>query len=255
MKRLTENDRMNALHQWYKSDYSKKLDEMVWDIIKAYLKRLPISNFVPIGLPLNSEKPFNISMGQQISLVSEQSHLKLDDLAAQDYLPLESDSKSCLVYFHLLDVLNSPYQMLREANRVLDDSGYLIVVGFNPYSLYGLCRSLSYPLNSLTQTVPWSLKSYSHKRLNSWLRVLEFIPCDMQSVGVVPPLLGQYSEKALELVQPKVSRYTTMGGMVQISLYRKNLAPVTPIQSRWRASSDKIYKGKLNTQNQTRLKK
>lgn len=250
-KSFSESGRIEQLQAWYATPYGAALHAHIWQVLKIYLKRIPVQSFVPVGLPFASDKPMHASMGEQISLVMEHDTVDLDDLTLFDSLPLEADSQSCLVYHHLLDVLDDPYQLLREANRVLDDAGYLIVINFNPWSLYGLARILRTPLSYFSRSAPWALKAYSQSRLLNWLRVLEFVPCSSESCGFVPPVVGGYSTIALEKTEPAISNWFSRGGMVNVVLYRKNLAPVTPIRTRWKVTSAKIPRGRLQPNAQT----
>lgn len=244
-KNISESHRIERLQEWYASPYAKVLHDHIWSSLKIYLQRIPVQSFIPVGLPLTSDKPLHVNMGKQISLVGSQQAVNVSDLTLQDNLPLDTDSQSCLVYHHLLDVLDNPYQLLREASRVLDDAGYLIVIGLNPLSLYGASRLLRFPYDYFKQDIPWSLKAYSYSKLVNWLRVLEFIPASRESHGFVPPLMGSYGMAMLDKTEPSLSKWSARGGMVNIMLFRKNLAPVTPIRTRWKVTSVKMPRGKL----------
>lgn len=241
---FSESKRIELLSEWYQSAYADYLHQSVCEQLKFYLKRIPVQGLIPIGLPLNPKRPLHINIGKQISLVNDVS-LNVEDFTLQDNLPLDSDSQSCLVYHHLLDVLDNPYQLLREANRVLDDAGYLIIIGFNPVSLYGLNRMLRLPWDMFKRSVPWSLKTYSQARIGNWLRVLEFVPSLHDSVGVIPPVVGDKDAKLIQKTDPFLTKYIRNFGMLSVSLYRKSLAPVTPIRTRWQVMPGKIAGRKL----------
>lgn len=57
-----------------------------------------------------------------------------------DRLPIASDSVDVVLLLHTLDFYQDPHQTLREVDRVLIPEGRLIIVGFNPWSLWGLRR-------------------------------------------------------------------------------------------------------------------
>lgn len=241
---FTESNRMALLTEWYARPYAQYVQQHIGEHLKSYLKRMPIQEAVTVGLPLDTERPWPVPFAKQISLVNDVG-VATKNVSLQDNLPLSSDSHTCLIYHHLLDVLDNPYQMLREANRVLDDAGYLIVIAFNPISLYGLNRGVRLPWDMLRKSVPWSLKSYSQARLRNWLRVLEFVPALTDSVGVIPPVVGDHDAVLLRKTDPLLTRLFSTFGMVSINLYRKSLAPVTPIRTRWQVQPQKLSAAKL----------
>lgn len=241
---FTESNRMALLADWYGKPYAQYVQHHICALLKSYLKRIPIQEAVSVGLPLAAERPWPVHLAKQISLVNDVS-VAAENVSLQDNLPLSSDAHTCLIYHHLLDVLDNPYQMLREANRVLDDAGYLIIIAFNPVSLYGLNRGMRLPWDMLRPTVPWSLKSYSQARLRNWLRVLEFVPALADSVGVVPPIFADNDAVILRKTDPWLTRFVGSFGMVSINLYRKSLAPVTPIRTRWQVQPQTLSAAKL----------
>lgn len=64
---------------------------------------------------------------------------------APDRLPVASDSVDVVLLLHTLDFYPDPHQTLREVERVLIPEGRLIVVGFNPWSLWvcGACLAVA----------------------------------------------------------------------------------------------------------------
>lgn len=81
-------------------------------------------------------------------------------------LPFDSDGVDVHVLHHTLELSQRPHDVLREAARTLLPSGRLIVVGFNPLSMWGIRRLLS-----KRKGAPWSAKFITTKRLEDWLKV------------------------------------------------------------------------------------
>ncbi|NND65859.1 MAG: hypothetical protein HKM24_07830 [Gammaproteobacteria bacterium] len=57
-------------------------------------------------------------------------------------LGVRSDSADVLVLPHTLELTDDPHAMLREAHRILVGDGTLIILAFNPHSLWGLQRGI-----------------------------------------------------------------------------------------------------------------
>jgi len=92
-------------------------------------------------------------------------------------LPLASEAIDLVVLQHVLDMSDDPHQTLREAARVLNAGGRLVITGFNPYSLWGLLRQLR-----LKRGVPWRANFLTQQRLKDWLRLLSFADFDIKPV-------------------------------------------------------------------------
>ena len=82
-------------------------------------------------------------------------------------LPVQSDSVDAVLLPHTLELSSEPHAVLREVHRVLRPDGKLIVLGFNPYSWWGI-RNLFAP-----QGYPPGIhRQISRGRLSDWLRLL-----------------------------------------------------------------------------------
>ena len=61
---------------------------------------------------------------------------------SQYALPLQTDSVDVVVMPHLLEYSQQPHHVLREVERITRPDGYIVILGFNPVSCYGICRAL-----------------------------------------------------------------------------------------------------------------
>lgn len=97
-----------------------------------------------------------------------------------DALPFPSNSIDLLVMPHTLEQARDPHLTLREAERVLMPEGRLVIVGFNPRSLWGLrqragrFRPWSVPADPGRSFVPHDGENLAYRRLRDWLRLLGF---------------------------------------------------------------------------------
>ena len=55
-------------------------------------------------------------------------------------LPLDTKSTDVVILPHTLDFCDDPHQVLREVSRVLRPEGHVVILGFNPMSMWGLRR-------------------------------------------------------------------------------------------------------------------
>ena len=97
-----------------------------------------------------------------------------------DALPFDSSSLDLVVLPHALEFARDPHRALREVERVLVPEGRVVVVGFNPSSLWGLRQLLGHlgrrllMRKSASLFLPSAGEFMRYRRLRDWLRLLSF---------------------------------------------------------------------------------
>lgn len=97
-----------------------------------------------------------------------------------DALPFDSQSLDLVVLPHSLELARDPHLTLREVERVLRPEGRVVIVGFNPASLWGLRQRLGRMRRGMgfsRQTPPFLPSDgdfIGYRRLRDWLRLLSF---------------------------------------------------------------------------------
>jgi SAM-dependent methyltransferase len=98
--------------------------------------------------------------------------------------PIMSDTIDAIVLPHTLELTRDPHQVLREADRSLIPDGHLVIIGFNPRSLWGIRRALS----RKRRQMPWGSQFLSMHRMKDWLRLLGFDTLHARYLFQHPPL-------------------------------------------------------------------
>jgi SAM-dependent methyltransferase len=93
-----------------------------------------------------------------------------DVLARPSQLPINSDSMDAVLLPHTLEFAADPYAIVREVDRVLVGEGQLLVMGFRPWSLWGL-RGRAASRNGFP---PGMRRVLSEKRVRDWLVLLGY---------------------------------------------------------------------------------
>jgi SAM-dependent methyltransferase len=98
----------------------------------------------------------------------------LDILAQFEALPLPSQSLDLVVLAHTLELAEDAHQTLREVERVLMPEGRVVVVGFNPTSLWGVAGHCSRTASRLGLRAPQHERGeiIGPRRLRDWLKLL-----------------------------------------------------------------------------------
>jgi len=93
-------------------------------------------------------------------------------------LPFASDSIDAIVLPHTLELVEDPYAVLREAERVLCAEGCLMICGFNPYSGWG-ARRLFGRFFHRPAFPPQTRRMLTERRLRDWMALLDFEVADV----------------------------------------------------------------------------
>jgi SAM-dependent methyltransferase len=92
-------------------------------------------------------------------------------------LPFPQASLDLVVLPHTLELSSDPHATLREVERVLVPEGRVVICGFNPTSLWGMCQRRSHLYRKLgfgQFYLPEAGDFMGHWRLRDWLRLLSF---------------------------------------------------------------------------------
>jgi SAM-dependent methyltransferase len=151
--------------------------------------------------------------------------------AHPEQLPFAKDSLDLVFIHHALDGASSPHALLREASRVLIPEGHLLIVGFNPWSLWGLWRMFRLPWAEL----PWLRRPLSPHRLADWLTLLGFEVVGLESACFIPPLTHASIRRRFSWLELLGRRYWSQRGAAYVLLARKHVSCLTPVDMRWRS--------------------
>jgi SAM-dependent methyltransferase len=88
-------------------------------------------------------------------------------------LPFASDSIDAILLPHTLELVEDPYAVLREAERVLCAEGCLMICGFNPFSGWGARRLFGRYVRR-PAFPPQTRRMLSERRLRDWMALLDF---------------------------------------------------------------------------------
>lgn len=95
-----------------------------------------------------------------------------------DALPFPSNSLDLVVLPHTLELARDPHDTLREVERVLVPEGRVVIVGFNPASLWGLRQHMGHLRHRLglggALYLPSAGDFIGYRRVRDWLRLLGF---------------------------------------------------------------------------------
>ena len=113
-----------------------------------------------------------------------------------DAMPFPERSLDLVVLPHTLELARDPHLTLAEVERVLVPEGRVVILGFNPASLWGLRQRLGWMRQRFGGRGPLYLprpgEFIGYWRLRDWLRLLSFEVEGGRFGGYRPPLVSQH---------------------------------------------------------------
>ncbi|HBU1373055.1 TPA: class I SAM-dependent methyltransferase [Klebsiella pneumoniae] len=180
--------------------------------MKPWLAKLYGFHLLKIGnlsAEINTEA-CAISHQVNVSLAGNPMQVRADPL----HLPFAEKSVDACLLAHTLPWCSDPHRLLREADRVLIDDGWMILTGFNPVSLMGL-RKLVPVLRNGT---PYNSRMFTLMRQLDWLALLNFEVLHYGRYQVLP--WSRHGGKLLSTHLPAL-------GCLQLIVARKRTIPLT----------------------------
>lgn len=221
-----------AMRGWFETPLGMRLLQSERAMLEHCLPRRFGYHLLQIGcadLPLYGSSPIGHKFSISQSCDKDSDNAFSGIVAKGEAIPLSSETVDLVLLHHALDYSSFQHQLLREVSRVLIAGGHVVIIGFNPFSSWGI--RTRFPGRKKT---PWQGRPLSTLRLTDWLKLLDF--------QVEQVRFGAY---ALPINSPGVIRYSSMldslatrvnwptGGVYMISA-RKQVLPLTPIQTSWR---------------------
>lgn len=158
-----------------------------------------------------------------------------------DALPFANESLDVVVLPHVLEFEENPHEILREVERVLIPEGYIIILGFNPLSFWGVWRWLF----ARRDTAPWSGRFLSQLRIKDWLALLGFEVKDYKTFFFWLPF------------HKRIRFWKKIGvagnfGAVYVLVAKKRVATLTLLKSKWKTAPTLVPEA-LGTQFQDKI--
>jgi SAM-dependent methyltransferase len=151
-----------------------------------------------------------------------------DILARPSHLPVTSDSIDAALLPHTLEFAADPYAILREVDRVLAGEGQLLILGFQPWSLWGL-RSRA----SRSGFPPGMRRVLSTNLVREWLVLLGYeVVMASRYLYLGPWSRVSPADGTARLLRPGLT-YPLPGGAYLLKA-RKRVYTLTPVRPRLR---------------------
>ncbi|MCK5718980.1 MAG: methyltransferase domain-containing protein [Thiomargarita sp.] len=145
------------------------------------------------------------------------------------HLPIIADSVDVVILPHILEFESEPHAILREIERILVPEGYIIIIGFNPVSLWGLWHYFLIR----SKTPPWNGHFLPLLRIKDWLNLLGFDLVEQNSFFTGLPFEKDYFSHYFQFWDKMSMRWIFNLGSVYIVVAKKRVATLMPIRKGW----------------------
>jgi len=233
------------LRNWYR----QKLGQRLWRAERRELDQVLPNLFgyhlLQVGSPVDtllsatSLIPNRLILESHVSGRSVPMKVRPQLHAYADALPIADDSVDVVLLAHTLEFEQDPHQVLREADRVLVPEGHIVLLGFNPFSPWGLWRLLI----SRWSLPPWSGQFRSSRRIRDWLSLLGYDVTVSHSFFFRPPVRSDGVMRRLKVLERAGRRLWPFAGAVYLLVAKKRMVAMTPIRPRWRPGRSLVGAG------------
>jgi SAM-dependent methyltransferase len=229
----------SKLQEWYQTPLGKTLAGIEMAKIETALSDLFGYYLLQIGR-LNGDSWFASSRVSSCEVMDFQpDNPAMTTRAFQGLphaLPIQTDSHDVVLLPHVLEFSQHPHAILREVERILIPEGHLVMLMFNPWSLWALWRwTLGW-----RPRLPWCGRFISTTRVKDWLELLGFDVVTLQGYFFRPPIQNATILQRLTGMEAIGRRLWPIFGASHLIVARKRVVTVTPIRQSWRPQAKKI---------------
>ncbi|MGP1953160.1 MAG: methyltransferase domain-containing protein [Arsenophonus sp. ET-KM2-MAG3] len=173
----------------------------------------------------------SLQINTQSSLIIHQFSMNIAGnnfqlLGSPNEMPFKTKSIDVCLLIQQLSYSTNPHWLLREADRILVDDGWLILSNFNPFSLLGIGKYILF----LNKRQLYPIRMFSIWRQLDWLKLLNYEVLYQQSFQIIPWITpDHFINKNLQFL-----------GCINLIIARKRMLPLTPIPIKFMRARMKI---------------
>ncbi len=143
------------------------------------------------------------------------------------HLPFVENSIDVAILPHILEFHDDPAAVLTEVSRVLMPNGYMVILLFNPTSLWGLAR---YKKSASQEITPWHGKFYGLSKVRKWLSAHSCTIDDYKTLVFRPPSNNEQRLKKLAFLETLGQTCWPSLGGVSLIVARKQVVSMLSIK-------------------------
>lgn len=221
-------EQRQQLLRWFDTPLGRSLQAVEASYLRATLDQLYGSTAIQLGRLGQLDMLEGTPAAKRWVLDSWAPSDRCDLLSRAHEIPLDGKSVDVALLPHTLDFSEQPHQVLREVHRILRPEGHVVLLNFNPLSLWGLKRLLN-----RKREMPWQGNFFGLSRIKDWLALLEFETTQGRMIYYRPPLQNEKMRDRMFFMEKAGDRWWPMGAAAYMVVAKKRVAGMTPIQPEW----------------------
>ncbi|MBS8239069.1 SAM-dependent methyltransferase [Marinobacter lipolyticus] len=223
--------RHDSFERWYQTPLGRALLADQRACVDTHLSNLTGARQLQVGISHRFPLASGTDFSQKIVTTPHWSPAIPDGVTVcdADELPFPGDSMDLVILHHTADFSPHPHQVLREASRVLRGEGSILLIGFNPLSLWGLRRAIS-----RSRSGPWGGRFLMRSRMEDWLRLLDFSVEYSRSCFNRLPLQRPVSDRSVAFMDSLSGNGILPVGAYYCILAKKRVCSRIPRRPVWR---------------------
>lgn len=223
MQVSTAHSRTQRLQDWLATPAGQYLQAQQQALLEAALAGKVMQYLLHYGSDL--VRPARERVRHVIRLGMQHPGSEL--LSEEAAWPVREHAADAVLLLNALECADSPHQLLREAARCVRPGGHLVMVGVNPWSLWGLRGRWCGPAEQ-------RLHPLSPARLIDWLHLLGFA-LEHRQFGCYRPPLCMSRAGGCSRVEQVAQRLQLPGGGCYVLIACKRVAGLRPLPESRRA--------------------
>ena len=220
---------LESIESWFTSDLGRYVLKTELAMLEQLLPQLFVYHLAQFS---DQSRLMHGASPIQNKIVIKLNTEKAGLVSNPTQLPFANDSIDVALLHHLLDFAESPKKILCELARATLPMGHMVIVGFNPMSLWGGWRTILRSTRG-KGIAPWNGTFIRPGKLMDWLNLLGYKIDRAQYSIYRPPvskLLGEVNDYS-----DGVSRTLTLPlGSVYAIVASKHIGAVRSIKPIWR---------------------
>lgn len=224
------------LNHWYQSETGQQLLALAQPRLAQQLSNLFGYHLVQIGALYQTElcKGSRVTRCTVLDSGIDQIIQDVHAITCEvDQLAIATDSIDVVLLPHTLEIHANAHQVVREVDRILMPEGRVLIMGFNPISLWGATLWL----RRLIGQLPWHGRFLSPRRVKDWFTLLGYEIEHCEYYFYRPAVPSSRLMERLQFLERWGARYWPILGGGYILVAKKRVTPITPIRPAWRVSN------------------
>ncbi|NKB47185.1 MAG: methyltransferase domain-containing protein [Legionellales bacterium] len=224
------------LSRWYQSPLGQMVVQSIARKLQLYLPNYLGNYLLQMGVPTQTQWLLSSPICNRLLLSELWQPTSMAQVVVRDRLPVLPGSIDVALVMHSLESTDNPHNLLAEMYQALHGEGYLLIIGFNPWSAFGLRRWLG-----SANLAPWNRHWRRAGQIKRWLTQAQFTVHRLEYLCYYPPINLQQVLKRLFFLETLGEIALPYPGGLYLLIAQKITAAPTLIRPYWQIKPTSLW--------------